>query len=77
MVPHAQDVRLVHDVNHDTILGVRVHYDVRQQLLVAAKVHNLTQHRILEQGHNMLQIIIEVQDVCLFPILPNLKGGKL
>ena len=46
--PHAQDVRLVHDVNHDPILGVRVHYDVRQKLLVTADTHNLTQHRILE-----------------------------
>ena len=34
--PHAQDVRLIHDVHHDAVLGDRVRNDVRHQLLVPA-----------------------------------------
>ena len=34
--PHAQNVRLIHDVHHDAVLGDGVRNDVRHQLLVPA-----------------------------------------
>ena len=59
-LPHAQDIRLIHDVDHDAILGGRVRNDVCQQLLVTAKSHDLTQHSNVKLGHNMLQVLYDL-----------------